>query len=269
MKKRKLDWLFWVGVAYLVGLAVFAWLGPEFRHSYGDDSYPANLSSSGEFWFGTDHQGRDIMARIAYGARISLIIGFAVQAIALVIGIIMGTLGVLAPSWIRTPVQRLTDAMFAFPDILLAILIMGIWQSGVIPLIIALSSTAWPPVARLVRTQVATLKDREYVTASKAMGASSGYQFLKHVLPHLWGILLAIAFIDVAAIILAESSLSFLGIGIDLSTPSWGGMINHARTMMEAHPMQLVWPCLFLSATIFALNFVGDGLRALTDPRNR
>ncbi len=359
MKKRRLDWLFWVGVSYLALLVVFAIVGPVIRHSpldqakqdlfdvgargesgpmgfvvnYVAEGTPAHAKGvlrgdiineidgqrvagkstkdveallSGEkgspvgllvfrgdeppkefeltrerqvdadpfmppsktFWLGTDEVGRDVFARLAQGARLSLMIGFVVQILALLVGIVMGTLGVFAPKWIRVPVLRLTDAMFAFPDILLAILIVGIWNLRFEAMIIALSITSWPAVARLVRTQMASLKDRDYVVASKTLGASTSYLVVKHILPHLWGILLAVAMIDVASVILAESALSFLGIGIQQPTPSWGGMIQMGRVNMNSYPIMLLWPCLILSLTIFALNFVGDGLRALADPKS-
>lgn len=226
------------------------------------------MDPSKRFWLGTDEQGRDVFARLTSGARTSLIIGFTVQILALVIGVIMGTLGVFAPKWISVPVLRLTDGMFAFPDILLAILIVGVWNKRFEAMIIALAITAWPAVARLVRTQIATLKEREYVVASKALGAGTIYLVVKHILPHLWGIVLAVAMIDVAGVILAESALSFLGIGIQAPTPSWGGMIEMGRANMNSYPIMLLWPCLALSLTVFALNFVGDGLRAIADPRS-
>ena len=359
MKERGLGWPFWVGVGFLVTLALFATFGPGLRHPHeesatqgygaglrfdqiaggalvgsvqpgtpaadagiavgdvvthvdgeplgglpleqierlvwGDEGSVAGMTvkspgtaarevalerttavaarpfvlPSADFWLGTDAQGRDVFARLGFAARMSLLIGFSVQAIALVVGIIMGTVGVFAPKWISIPVLRLTDGMFAFPDILLALLIVGIWNKRFEAMIIALAITAWPAVARLVRTVIASLKDREYVTASRALGASTGYLVVRHILPHLWGILLAVAMIDVAAVILAESALSFLGIGIQAPTPSWGGMIEAGRVNMNSHPIILLWPCLVLSITIFALNFVGDGLRALADPKSR
>jgi ABC-type dipeptide/oligopeptide/nickel transport system permease subunit len=158
--------------------------------------------------------------------------------------------------------------MFAFPDILLAILIVAVVGLGILPVIAALAVTSWPSIARLVSTQVATLKDREYVVAAKAAGAPTGYLVVKHILPQLSGLLLAYSMIELAGTILAESTLSFLGIGVQEPDPSWGNMINTARINMNSHPVMLIWPCLFLSATIFALNFVGDGLRAYFDPKS-
>jgi len=358
MRRRVLDWPFWIGVAYLLLLGLYATFGPSMRHPHdkaatqafgvgmrfeevangarvgsvrpgspadeagiapddvvthvageplaglsleqiermvrGDEGSVASLTvarlgvareleaersiaveargfilPNRDFWLGTDAQGRDVFARLGYGARMSLMIAFSVQIIALFVGIVMGTLGVFAPKWVRIPVLRFTDGMFAFPDILLALLIVGIWNKRFEAMIFALAITAWPAVARLVRTVIASLKDREYVTASRALGASSGYLVMKHILPHLWGILLAVAMIDVAAVILAESALSFLGIGIQAPTPSWGGMIEAGRVNMNSHPIMLLWPGLVLSLTIFALNFVGDGLRTLADPKSR
>lgn len=263
------DWQFWFGASFLLLLVLFAIIGPTFRHNFLEALGKPMEGPSAQFWLGTDEQGRDIFARLAYGARMSLIVGISVQVTALVIGVIVGMLGVFAPKWISIPLLRLTDGMFAFPDILLAFLIIGVWGRGLVPVIVALSITAWPSVTRLVRSQVISLKDREYVVASKALGASTFYLVIKHIMPHLWGILLAVSMVDVAGTILAESALSFLGIGIEAPYPSWGSMINDARLKMVGNPIMLVWPCFMLSATIFALNFVGDGLRAALDPRRR
>lgn len=261
--------LFVVGVAFLVALVAFAVFGPWARHGYLDKVGTPHVPPGAEFWLGTDEQGRDVFARLAYGARLSLLVGFSVQAIALTVGVALGVSAVYAPKWVRMVILRLTDGMFAFPDILLAILIIGVWNLGITPVIVALAITSWPGVVRLVRTQVATLKDREFVVASKALGGSTFYTVTRHVLPHLWGILLAVSMVDLAGVILAESALSFLGIGVQPPNPSWGSMINTARLDMNSHPLLLVWPCVILSLTIFALNFVGDGVRSMLDPKSR
>lgn len=257
------------GFAFLALLVLFAIFGPQLRHTYDAKVGPPHMPPGAQFWLGTDDQGFDIFAQLAYGARISLFVGFSVQVIAIVVGVTLGVVSVYAPKWISVPILRLTDGMFAFPDILLAILIIGIWKLGLTPVIVALAITAWPGIVRLVRTQVATLKDREFVVAAEALGAPRVYVVMKHVLPHLWGVILAVSMVDLAGTILAESALSFLGIGVQPPTPSWGSMINNARVNMNSHPIELIWPCLLLSATIFALNFVGDGLRAAIDPKNK
>lgn len=276
MRKYR-DFLLWAGLFFLVLLVLFAIFGPTMRHNFYDDVGKKYEYPSANAWLGTDELGRDLFARLAYGARISLFIGVTVQVISLTIGIIVGSLGIYAPKWISSPLMRLTDAMFAFPDILLAILVISIVGRGTLPVIIALAVTAWPAIARLVRVQLSSLKDREFVVASRAMGSSTTYTVIKHVLPQLWGILLAVTMVELAATILAESTLSFLGIGVQQPTPSWGSMITTGRQQMQPGPSYngsqemyyLVWPCAILALTIFALNFVGDGLRAITDPKSK
>ncbi len=268
-----------LGITFLAVLVLLAVFGPILRHSpYSQAAHP-NLSPGNGFWLGTDELGRDVFARLAYGARVSLFVGFTVQIVALAVGILMGVLGTFSPKWISAAILRFTDGMFAFPDILLGILLIGVFQSAVktgggvvidtLPIVIVLSITAWPSYTRLVVTQLATLKDREFVVAATASGASTFYIVTRHILPQLWGILLAVSMVELAGTILAESTLSFIGIGVKPPTPSWGNMIDSARQAMNSNPSLLLWPCLCLSLTIFALNFVGDGLRAAFDPKGR
>lgn len=277
MKRR--DPFLWFGFVFLAVLFVVAVVGPSYPHNYLQREAAPHLGPSSKYWIGTDELGRDLFSRIAFGARISLFVGFVVQAVNVGLGILVGVAGVYAPKWIREPLMRFTDGMFAFPDILLAILLIGIfqdslkggggWVAATIPVIVALSISSWPGMARLVRGQVASLKDREFVVAAKATGASTFYVVTRHVLPQLWGIVLAVSMVDLAGTILAESTLSFLGIGVQAPNPSWGTMINSARVDMNSHPLALLFPCVVLSLTIFALNFVGDGLRAALDPKGR
>jgi ABC-type dipeptide/oligopeptide/nickel transport system permease subunit len=290
MKRRRFDPLMFFGATYLFLLLVFAIFGPLVRTAQLADPARPNFSSvysrigkpfenpSPKAPLGTDELGRDVVARLAQGARISLTVGFLVQILSLVAGMFMGILGVYGTKWLSGLSQRLTDAMFAFPDMLLAILIVSVVRTEqldffgpigkMMPVIVALSVTGWPSVARLVRTYVASVKDREFVIAAKASGASTTYLALKHVLPQLTGILMAVSMIEVAGTILAESTLSFIGIGIQAPDPSWGSMINTARTNLSSHPIGLLWPCLLLSLAVMALNFVGDYLRTALDPRN-
>ncbi|MBS1718655.1 MAG: ABC transporter permease [Armatimonadetes bacterium] len=256
------------GMVFLVLLVLFAVFGPHLRHDPFLQNGGTHLPPGGDYWLGTDTVGRDTFSRLAYGARLSLYIGLVVQSISLGVGILMGVLGTFSPRWLGSLIMRFTDVMFAFPDILLAILIITVVGMGVKPVIVALSITAWPAIARLVKTQLATLKDREFVVAARASGASTAYLVFKHVLPQLWGILMAVTMVELAGTILSESTLSFLGIGIQAPDPSWGSMIQSARMQMNSYPMELLYPCVILSLTIFALNFVGDGLRAALDPKS-
>lgn len=267
--KRKNDWAFTIGIFYLVLLILFAIFGPHIHHDYADKIGKPHLPPSGFCWLGTDEQGRDVFARLAQGARLSLTIGIIVETIALSIGITFGVIGVYGSKWVKEPLMRFTDGMFAFPDILLAILIIGVWETGFIPVIVALSITAWPSITRLVKNQIESLRDREYVVSARALGASVPYLIVRHILPQLWGLILAITIVNLASVILAESSLSFLGIGVTPPEPSWGNMISNARGDMNSHPTLLLWPCLILILTIFALNFVGEGVRYRLDPKSK
>ena len=290
-----------LGVAFLLALFLFAIFGPMLRtHQLqppGEKNFEAVFTPIGKPFLragaqgatlGTDDIGRDVLARLAQGARVSLVVGFVVQTIALTVGMAMGVIGVFAPKWLRIPGQRLTDAMFAFPDILLAILLVAAlspqalqksvpfladWPDewiGIVPVVAALGITAWPSIARLVRVQVASVKDREFVVAARAAGASTTYLVLRHILPQVLPLILAVSMVEMAGTVLAESALSFIGIGVQAPNPSWGNMINNARSGdITAHVPLLLYPCVLLSLTIFALNFVGDGLQTLFDPKSR
>lgn len=273
-----------LGIGFLVLLVLFAIFGPLAGGGITETKWGTFELPSSRHFLGTDELGRDVFARIAYGARVSLSVGLTVQILALVLGVGAGMIGTFGPRWLSITVMRFTDGMFAFPDILLAILIIGLLESnssfrdgalgklmasGFLPVVVALSITAWPSFARLTNTTATSLKDREFVVAAKALGAPPTYVILRHVLPQMWGILLAVSMVELAGTILAEATLSFLGIGILPPYPSWGSMINLARDDMVSHPLWLLWPCLILSLTIFALNFVGDGLRAILDPRRK
>ncbi len=274
MRKKKLrDPLVWGGIIFMVALVLFAIFGPFLPAGVKEPVYdPVGLPhlpyGSAHAALGTDEIGRSFLQRIAYGARVSLLIGITVQLINLTFGVFMGVVSSFAPKWIAGFVMRLTDGMFAFPDILLAILIIGILGPGWFPVIVALSITGWPSIARLTKTQLATIKEREFVVAARAVGAPTPYLVFKHLLPQMSGILLAVTMIDLAGTILAESTLSFLGIGVQMPMPSWGGLINNARFQMNSYPTEIIAPCVVLSLTVFALNFIGDGLRAYFDPKS-
>lgn len=271
--------IFKLSVVYLVMLLLVAIFGVRFPidETVGEKLLPPNT----KFWCGTDELGRDVFSRLAYGARLSIGIGFAVTVFALIVAFFIGTAAGYGPRWLGNALMRFTDGMFAFPDILLAILIIGIigvghtnifsklpnWMGAMIPVFAALAVVAWPSTARLVRNQVLSIKEREYVTASRALGAGHWHVVAKHILPQLWGLISAVAMVEMAQIILAESALSFLGIGIQPPWPSWGSMINDSRAWMASEPLLLLWPCLALSLTILALNFVGDSLRDKFDPK--
>jgi ABC-type dipeptide/oligopeptide/nickel transport system permease subunit len=278
MNRKKLrDPLVWFGIIFMVGLVLFAIFGPMIPTKPGLNPVFDNVAAphappgTAGALLGTDEIGRSFLQRLAYGARISLLVGITVQLINLTVGVTMGAIGTFAPKWIRVPVLRLTDGMFAFPDILLAILIVGVMdrkQNSFIPVIVALCVTGWPAVARISRNLLVSLKEREFVVAAQASGASTFYLVVRHMLPQMTGILMAVSMVELAGTILAESTLSFLGIGVLPPEPSWGTLINNARLNMNSYPIELIWPCTILSVTVFSLNFIGDGLRAYFDPKS-
>lgn len=284
-KFRLLPFIFtWLPRVFMLAIVVFAIFGPQYGGGWNGavGISPPYQWPSAHHLLGTDELGRDVLARIAFGARVSLIIGLSSMAFCVVLGVLLGLAAAFGGKWQRTLIMRFTDAMFSFPSVLLAILVAGIlitsnfgasgisgvlMASGILPVVIALSITSWPSYTRLTYTVSLALKEREFVAAAKAMGASDIYLALKHVMPQLSPLIAAVAMVDLGGFILAESSFSFLGIGVMPPYPSWGSMINTARDAMNSHPMWLVWPCLFLSLTIIALNFIGDDLQARLDRR--
>jgi peptide/nickel transport system permease protein len=254
-------------LAAMVFVAVFApFLTPY--HFSRDRGRPIQPPSAAHL-LGTDEQGRDVLSRLFYGARVSLTVAVAVEAVELLFGLTLGMLAGLRGRWLDTLVMRVTDLMFAFPDILLAILITGLLGKSLTNVFLALALVGWPGMVRLVRGQVLSLAGREYIEAARALGASDTRIMLRHLLPNLLGPVTVAATVGMGAIVLAESTLSFLGLGIQPPYPSWGSMISQGWEYHRQNPMLTVYPALLLAGTIMAFNFLGDGLRDWLDPHGR
>lgn len=240
-------------------------------YSYTQGLMGSNLPPSTRHWLGTDNLGYDTMTRLAYGARISLGVGLGVEAIVLLVGGAVGLIAGYHGGRTDGVLMRLTDMMFAFPDILLAILIMAVRGASLGNIFLALSITGWPGLARLVRGQTLSLRNREFVEAARALGIPDGQIIRRHILPNLLSPIIVAATIDIAGIIIAESTLSFLGIGVQDPIPSWGKMIDVPITSGNylSHPELVIYPALCLSLTVLSLNFLGDALRDALDPRAR
>ena len=265
--------LIFLGLLFLAALFAplltsYGFASQELSHTLQDPSSAHKL--------GTDELGRDTLTRLLYGARISLGVAVCVEAFVVFFGLLVGLTAGFLGGKIDSLLMRTTDVMLAFPDILLAILLLGalgtttatpVLSVGLV--VIALGITGWPPLARLVRGQVLTLRKREFVEAARALGAGNARIVLRHILPNLLSPLLVAVTVDAAGVILAEATLSFLGIGVQRPYPSWGRMINDALEAYKAHPRLLIVPSVALSLTVLALNFVGDGLRDALDPRRR
>lgn len=260
-----------ISLSALTAIVLLAVFVPLLSHySYAHPTDDLNAPPSGRHWLGTDDTGYDLLTRLAMGARVSLIIGVGVEAIVLLVG---GLIGLTAGYYGRRTdlwLMRLTDTMFAFPDILLAILIMAIFPKSLGNLFIALAVTGWPGMARLIRGQALSLRRREFIEAARALGLPDGRIIRRHLLPNLLSPIVVASTIDIAGVIIAEATLSFLGIGVQDPLPSWGKMISLARTAgyLRSEPQLVILPALCLSLTVLSLNFLGDALRDALDPRS-
>ncbi len=220
------------------------------------------------FLLGTDWHGRDILSRILFGARVSLLVGVVATLISLFIGVLIGSLSGYYGGMIDAFLMRLTDTFFAFPSILLAIVILATFrQTGLWALFFALGFTGWTGIARVVRGQILSLKEQQFIESARSIGASSQRIILVHLLPNCIAPILVLGTLAVAENILSEAGLSFLGIGIQPPTPSWGNMLAEARGNLIDMPWWGVFPGLALALTVLGFNLFGDGLRDIFDPK--
>jgi len=223
---------------------------------------------SAAHWFGTDELGRDVLSRTLYGARVSLTVAFAVVALSLTAGLVLGLLAGFYGGWLDTVINLyLTNAFLALPGILLAVAFVAFLGPSLFNLIFALALAAWVNYARLVRAQVMAVKQREFVQAARSLGAGDLRLMLRHILPNILQPLLVQAAIGMAAAVLAEATLSFLGLGVQPPTATWGAMLNDARSHLFESPYLIFFPAAAVALCVLAFNLVGDGLRDYLDPR--
>lgn len=257
------------GLIFLIFMGLAAIFGPMLSpYSYdGMDMLAGNQWPSAAHWFGTDKFGRDIFTRVLYGARISLTVGVVAALINLVIGVIYGSVSGYFGGKVDMVMMRIVDILIGLPSLLYIVLMMLVLGSNMFSVILALCITSWIGTARVVRSQVLTLKSAEYVLAAKLAGSSNKRILLTHLLPNSMGpIIVSTAFL-VPSAIFSEAFLSFLGIGINVPMASWGTLANEAIPMLTSQPYQMFFPVLAISLTMFSMNFIGDGLRDSLDPR--
>lgn len=224
---------------------------------------------SSEHWLGTDQLGRDVLSRMMYGARISLLIGLVVVGLASSIGTLVGLVAGYAGGWLDEGLMRLTDIFFAFPALILAMAISGALGPSLTNAMIAIAIVSWPVYARLVRAQVLSLREREYVEAARALGANASRIVWQHILPNTLAPLLVQASFDMGSAILSAAGLSFIGFGAQPPTAEWGVMISEGRNYIATQPWLSLFPGLAILFTVAAFNLIGDGLRDALDPRLR
>jgi len=257
-----------VFIALMIFSAIFVpILSP---HTYdGQDITLRNAPSSFEHPFGTDKFGRDVFVRVMYGARISLLVGFAAAALNLIVGVVYGSLCGYIGGKIDLTLMRIVDILYAVPSLLYVILIMLVFGSNIFSVLLAISVSSWVGMARQVRAQVLSLKEQEFAQSAYIIGASRPRILFKHLVINCMGPIIVNTTLMVPSAIFTEAFLAFVGIGISIPMASWGTMANEARALMMIHPMQMVWPVAAICLTMLSLHFIGDGLSEALDPRKR
>jgi peptide/nickel transport system permease protein len=251
----------------LAGIAA-PWLAPHNPNSI--DLLHRLQGPSSVHWAGTDELGRDTLSRLLWGARLSLSVSVTVVSISLALGLAIGGLAGYLGGWVDTALTTFAmNTFLALPGILLAIAFAAFLGPGFINLVLALAIGGWAGYARLVRAQVMAVRDREYIEAARALGAGGMRIFFRHILPNIIQPILVQAAIGMAAVILAEATLSFLGLGIPAPAPSWGAMLNDARLHLFDSPHLVLFPALAVAGAVLGFNFIGDALRDQLDPRTR
>lgn len=261
-----------VGLAILVPILILT-LTYSFWWPYTPNSIDLmamNKGPSANHWLGSDGVGRDVMARLLQGGRISLLVASVSTVISTLIGFAIGSVSGFGGRYVDGTAMRLVDLAMTLPPVIFLLVLASIVGTGIVPTIVVISLLSWPVLARMIRARLLELRERDFVVASRGMGAGLTHLLLRHGLPNCIDILVVYATLQVAAGILLEAGLSFLGLGVPPPEASWGNMLNAARStaVLENYPWQWMFPGAALVITVLAINFVGDGLRDAFDPRS-
>ena len=257
-----------VGAAFLILIHLLALVGPNLVH-YS----PASISlrealqgSSVQYLLGTDELGRDVLARLVYGSRISLSVGLTAAIIATAVGTLVGALSGFFGGWIDTVLMRLTDSLLSIPTFFIALTVLAVFGSSITNLIMVIALTSWMGVARVVRSECLRWKARDFVVAAQALGANNVRIMIRHILPQASSSIIVAGTLAIARGVVVESALSYLGLGIQPPTPSWGNMLMNAQRYVWKTPELAIYPGILISLTVLAYNFLGDGLRDAFSP---
>jgi oligopeptide transport system permease protein len=258
-----------LGLAFLVIMVLLCiaapWLTP-----YGYEQQNLRLGAtppSAAHWLGTDNFGRDMLTRILYGGRVSLMVGFIATAVALLIGVTYGAIAGYVGGRLDAVMMRLVDILYALPFMIFIILLMVVFGRNLLLLFLAIGAVEWLTMARIVRAQVQSLRQQEFVEAAISIGLGPAAIIRRHVIPNALGPVIVYTTLTIPSVMLLEAFLSFLGLGIQPPQSSWGLLISNGVESMEEYPWMLIFPGLALTLTLFALNFLGDGLRDALDPK--
>ena len=275
-RHRMAYWSLWV----LALLALAVLLGPfVYQVGINDIDFKARLATpTWQHPLGTDDLGRDLLARVLYGGRISLAVGVAAMLMAITVGVVIGAVAGISRGWIDSVLMWVTDLFLSLPQLPLLLLLIFLFRDPLkkalglelgifILIVVVIGGFRWMPVARLVRAQFFSLREKEFVEAARALGASTTRQVVRHILPNSLGPVIVAATIDVAAAIIAESTLSFLGLGFPPDIPTWGRILYDGRDYMDIAVHWALFPGLAIFITVLTINFIGDGLRDALDPR--
>jgi peptide/nickel transport system permease protein len=270
LRRDKLALLGALIVLAFVVLAVFAPAlaphDPTVQFGDGITDAGAPLPPTHKFPFGTDDLGRDLLSRLIYGARVSLVIGVVANGIAMVLGVAIGAVAAYVGGLVDNILMRFTDIMMAFPVFLFAIALIAITSPSLSSIIIVIAILYWTTTARVIHGMVVSLKEREFVEAARALGATGPRILFLYILPHLTSVIIVYTTLGVATTVLVEASLSYVGIGVPIPTPTWGNMINEAQNYYHSDPWMMVFPGVAIMVTVLGFNLLGDWLRDTLDP---
>jgi oligopeptide transport system permease protein len=266
LRKNKLALFGFAILLFLIVVSLLTpWIAP---YSYEEQNLMLGATTpSANHWLGTDIFGRDMLTRIMYGGRVSLMVGFVATAVALVIGILWGSIAGFVGGRVDAVMMRIVDIMYALPFMIFIVLLMVVFGRNILLLFVAIGAVEWLTMARIVRGQVMSLRKQEFVEAAYSMGLSRWAIIRRHIIPNTLGPVIVYTTLTIPSVMLLEAFLSFLGLGIQPPQSSWGLLINYGVETMEEYPWLLIFPGITLSLTLFALNFLGDGLRDALDPR--